>query len=81
MFDPDVDHPLVQEKGSDLYGMVAKYLFLILFLNFFNLIFSMESIISVTVYKHISSLTGEKQNKEEDIFDPERVTSTPSILF
>lgn len=41
----------------------------------------MESIISVTVYKHISSLTGEKQNKEEDIFDPERVTSTPSILF
>nr|CAD2189357.1 unnamed protein product [Meloidogyne enterolobii] len=63
MFDPDVDHPLVQEKGSDLYGMVAN----------------MESIISVTVYKHISSLTGEKQNKEEDIFDPERVTSTPRM--
>uniref|UniRef100_A0A1I8B689 LysM domain-containing protein n=1 Tax=Meloidogyne hapla TaxID=6305 RepID=A0A1I8B689_MELHA len=63
MFDPDVDHPLVQEKGSDLYGMVAN----------------MENIISVTVYKHISSLTGEKQNKEEDIFDPERVTSTPRM--
>lgn len=25
MFDPDIDHPLVQEKGGpDLYGMVAK---------------------------------------------------------
>lgn len=41
----------------------------------------MENIISVTVYKHISSLTGEKLNKEEDIFDPERVASTPSILI
>ncbi|KAF7638749.1 TLDc domain-containing protein [Meloidogyne graminicola] len=63
MFDPDIDHPLVQEKGSDLYGMVAN----------------MENIISVTVYKHISSLTGEKLNKEEDIFDPERVASTPRL--
>ena len=58
MFDPDIDHPLVQEKGQDLYGMVAN----------------MEDIVSVTVYKHISSLIGgeKKQNKEDDIFDPHR---------
>ena len=24
MFDPDLMHPLVKEKGPDLYGMVAK---------------------------------------------------------
>lgn len=24
MFDPELNHPLVKEKGTDLYGMVAK---------------------------------------------------------
>jgi hypothetical protein len=52
----------------------------IIYFVHFYFVFSMENIISVTVYKHISSLIGEKLNKEEDIFDPERVTSTPSII-
>jgi hypothetical protein len=39
----------------------------------------MEDIVSVTVYKNISSLIGgEKRNTEEDIFDPKQVTSSPS---
>jgi hypothetical protein len=38
----------------------------------------MEDIVSVTVYKHISSLTGDTHKKEEDIFDPKRVTTSPS---
>ncbi|KAL3072522.1 hypothetical protein niasHS_017496 [Heterodera schachtii] len=57
MFDPDPDHPLVRENGSDLYGMVAN----------------MEDIVSVTVYKNISSLTGEKSNRAKDIFDPKNL--------
>lgn len=24
MFDPDINHPLVEENGPDLYGMIAK---------------------------------------------------------
>lgn len=42
MFDPDVTHPLVREKGSDLYGMVAN----------------MEDIMAIAVYKDIGALTG-----------------------
>ncbi|KAI3415855.1 oxidation resistance protein 1 [Globodera pallida] len=57
MFDPDPDHPLVCENGSDIYGMVAN----------------MEDIVSVTVYQNISSLTGEQPNKAKDIFDPKNV--------
>ncbi|KAL3115562.1 hypothetical protein niasHT_015900 [Heterodera trifolii] len=57
MFDPDPDHPLVRENGSDLYGMVAN----------------MEDIVSVTVYKNISSLTGGKLNRTKDIFDPKNL--------
>lgn len=40
--------------------------------------FSMEDIVSVTVYRDISSLTGEKRNKDDDIFDPNCVIGSPS---
>uniref|UniRef100_A0A914HE69 LysM domain-containing protein n=1 Tax=Globodera rostochiensis TaxID=31243 RepID=A0A914HE69_GLORO len=63
MFDPDPDHPLVCENGSDIYGMVAN----------------MEDIVSVTVYKNISSLTGEQPNKAKDIFDPKNVMRATQI--
>nr|CDJ89972.1 Peptidoglycan-binding lysin and GRAM domain containing protein [Haemonchus contortus] len=57
MFDPDVNHPLVIENGQDLYGMVAN----------------MDEIVSVSVYKEISGLTGDKEEKKKDIFDPNHV--------
>ncbi|KAK6019748.1 LysM domain protein [Ostertagia ostertagi] len=57
MFDPDVNHPLVKENGQDLYGMVAN----------------MDEIVSVSVYKEISALTGDKEDKKKDIFDPNHV--------
>ncbi|KAL6722394.1 hypothetical protein Aduo_020000 [Ancylostoma duodenale] len=57
MFDPDVTHPLVKENGQDLYGMVAN----------------MDEIVSVSVYKEISALTGDKTDKKKDIFDPDHV--------
>ncbi|PIO77384.1 LysM domain protein [Teladorsagia circumcincta] len=57
MFDPDVTHPLVKENGQDLYGMVAN----------------MDEIVSVSVYKEISALTGDKEDKKKDIFDPNHV--------
>ncbi|EYC08884.1 hypothetical protein Y032_0063g3412 [Ancylostoma ceylanicum] len=57
MFDPDVTHPLVKENGQDLYGMVAN----------------MDEIVSVSVYKEISALTGNKTDKKKDIFDPDHV--------
>lgn len=57
MFDPDVSHPLVKEKGQDLYGMVAN----------------MEEIQSVSVYKDIGALLGDKSEKKKDIFDPNHV--------
>ncbi|ULT86160.1 hypothetical protein L3Y34_006093 [Caenorhabditis briggsae] len=57
MFDPDVSHPLVKENGPDLYGMVAN----------------MDEIQSVSVYKEISGLTGDKEEKKRDIFDPEHL--------
>ncbi|KHJ96175.1 LysM domain protein [Oesophagostomum dentatum] len=57
MFDPDVTHPLVKENGQDLYGMVAN----------------MDEIVSVSVYKEISALTGGKADKKKDIFDPNHV--------
>uniref|UniRef100_A0A1I7XWD1 LysM domain-containing protein n=1 Tax=Steinernema glaseri TaxID=37863 RepID=A0A1I7XWD1_9BILA len=55
MFDPDVQHPLVIENGSDLYGMVAN----------------MEEILSVSVYKDIDGLTGAKATKKRSVFDPD----------
>ncbi|EGT32883.1 hypothetical protein CAEBREN_29951, partial [Caenorhabditis brenneri] len=57
MFDPDVSHPLVKENGPDLYGMVAN----------------MDEIQSVSVYKEISGLTGDKDEKKRDIFDPDHL--------
>uniref|UniRef100_A0A1I7V4E8 LysM domain-containing protein n=1 Tax=Caenorhabditis tropicalis TaxID=1561998 RepID=A0A1I7V4E8_9PELO len=57
MFDPDVSHPLVKENGPDLYGMVAN----------------MDEIQSVSVYKEIGGLTGDKEEKKRDIFDPEHL--------
>ncbi|EFO87919.1 hypothetical protein CRE_05733 [Caenorhabditis remanei] len=57
MFDPDVSHPLVKENGPDLYGMVAN----------------MDEIQSVSVYKEISGLTGDKEEKKRDIFDPDHL--------
>ncbi|GMR59270.1 hypothetical protein PMAYCL1PPCAC_29465 [Pristionchus mayeri] len=57
MFDPDVTHPLVKENGSDLYGMVAN----------------MEEIQSVSVYKDIGGLFGDRGEKKKDIFDPEHL--------
>ncbi|NP_001360511.1 Oxidation resistance protein 1 [Caenorhabditis elegans] len=57
MFDPDVSHPLVKENGPDLYGMVAN----------------MDEIQSVSVYKEISGLTGDKAEKKRDIFDPDHL--------
>ncbi|CAD5222596.1 unnamed protein product [Bursaphelenchus okinawaensis] len=45
MFDPELSHPLVKEKGSDLYGMVAN----------------MEDVVSVSVFRHIADLTGEEK--------------------
>ncbi|KAK5980958.1 LysM domain-containing protein [Trichostrongylus colubriformis] len=62
MFDPDVNHPLVKENGQDLYGMVAN----------------MDEIVSVSVYKEISALTGDKEDKKKDIFDPNHVR-TPAM--
>ncbi|KAJ1374691.1 hypothetical protein KIN20_037438, partial [Parelaphostrongylus tenuis] len=59
MFDPDVSHPLVRENGQDLYGMVAN----------------MDEIVSVSVYKDISALTGNQSEKKKDIFDPDHVAS------
>ncbi|WKY11080.1 hypothetical protein Q1695_002987 [Nippostrongylus brasiliensis] len=64
MFDPDVTHPLVKENGQDLYGMVAN----------------MDEIVSVSVYKEISALTGDKEDKIKDIFDPNHVR-TPLASF
>ncbi|CAI2353561.1 unnamed protein product [Caenorhabditis sp. 36 PRJEB53466] len=57
MFDPDVSHPLVKEKGPDLYGMVAN----------------MDEIVSVSVYKEIGGLTGDTAEKKRDIFDPDHL--------
>ncbi|VDM52204.1 unnamed protein product [Angiostrongylus costaricensis] len=57
MFDPDVSHPLVKENGQDIYGMVAN----------------MDEIVSVSVYKDISALTGDEAEKKKDIFDPDHV--------
>ncbi|TKR69556.1 hypothetical protein L596_021697 [Steinernema carpocapsae] len=59
MFDPDVQHPLVIENGSDLYGMVAN----------------MEEILSVSVYKDIDGLTGAKATKKRSVFDPDHLRS------
>ncbi|KAK0407823.1 hypothetical protein QR680_003616 [Steinernema hermaphroditum] len=70
MFDPDVQHPLVIENGSDLYGMVAN----------------MDEILSVSVYKDIDGLTGAKATKKRSVFDPdhyrspEEATSTAPIV-
>uniref|UniRef100_A0A914UNE8 LysM domain-containing protein n=1 Tax=Plectus sambesii TaxID=2011161 RepID=A0A914UNE8_9BILA len=49
MFDPDVTHALVREKGSDLYGMVAN----------------MDDIMAVALYKDIGALTGEKSHQND----------------
>ncbi|CAI4231561.1 unnamed protein product [Auanema sp. JU1783] len=57
MFDPDVSHPLVKENGQNLYGMVAN----------------MDEIISVSLYKEIAALTGDRVEKKKDIFDPNHV--------
>ncbi|CAB3398512.1 unnamed protein product [Caenorhabditis bovis] len=57
MFDPDVCHPLVKENGPDLYGMVAN----------------MDEIVAVSVYKEVGGLTGNKEEKKRDIFDPDHV--------
>ncbi|ETN87046.1 GRAM domain protein, partial [Necator americanus] len=69
MFDPDVTHPLVKENGQDLYGMVAN----------------MDEIVSVSVYKEITALTGDKTDKKKDIFDPNHIrTDAPqseSVVF
>ncbi|PIC22711.1 hypothetical protein B9Z55_016671 [Caenorhabditis nigoni] len=68
MFDPDVSHPLVKENGPDLYGMVAN----------------MDEIQSVSVYKEISGLTGDKEEKKRDIFDPEHLRTpedSPKVIF
>ncbi|VDK48348.1 unnamed protein product, partial [Cylicostephanus goldi] len=61
MFDPDVTHPLVKENGQDLYGMVAN----------------MDEIVSVSVYKDVGALTGDKAEKKRDIFDPNHVRTEP----
>ncbi|CAJ0591322.1 unnamed protein product [Cylicocyclus nassatus] len=61
MFDPDVSHPLVKENGQDLYGMVAN----------------MDEIVSVSVYKDVGALTGDKAEKKRDIFDPNHVRTEP----
>lgn len=78
MFDPEPTHPLVQENGTDLYGMVAKYVKIFINIIFF-LNFSMENIISVCVYKKFSDLVGEKN--KPDIFNPENVATDLGYYF